>query len=66
MRDPGAVREAAEGVIQKQEGVRLEYLEIVDPGDMQPVARIDRPVVVAGAIWVGPTRLIDNVICVPR
>ena len=66
MGDPGLVREAAERIIQKQEGVRLEYLEIVDPGDMQPVARIDRPVVVAGAIWVGATRLIDNVICVPR
>jgi pantoate--beta-alanine ligase len=66
MRDPGAVREAAGRVIQKQEGVRLEYLDIVDPDDMQPVARVDRPVVVAGAIWVGATRLIDNVICVPR
>ena len=66
MRDAAAVREAAERVIQKQEGVRLEYLEIVDPGDMQPVARIEKAVVVAGAIWVGTTRLIDNVICVPR
>ncbi len=66
MRDSPAVREAAERVIQKQEGVRLEYLEIVDPRDMQPVARIERPVVVAGAIWVGATRLIDNVICIPR
>jgi pantoate--beta-alanine ligase len=66
MRDAASVREAAERVIQKQEGVRLEYLEIVDPRDMQPVARIERPVVVAGAIWVGATRLIDNVICIPR
>jgi len=66
MRDSAAVREAAERVIQKQQGARLEYLDIFDPDDMQPVARIDRPVVVAGAIWVGATRLIDNVICVPR
>ncbi len=66
MRDAALVREAAERVIQKQEGVRLEYLEIVDPRDMQPVARIERPVAVAGAIWVGATRLIDNVICIPR
>jgi pantoate--beta-alanine ligase len=65
-RDPEAIREAAGHVIQKQEDVRLDYLEIVDPDDMQPVARIERPVVVAGAIWVGATRLIDNVICVPR
>ncbi len=66
MRDAAAVREAAERIIRKQEGVRLEYLEIVDPRDMQPDARIERPVVVAGAIRVGATRLIDNVICIPR
>jgi len=41
---------------------RLEYLDIVDPGTMQPVDRIDRPVRVAGAIWVGATRLIDNIL----
>jgi pantoate--beta-alanine ligase len=45
--------------------VRLEYLEVVDPREMQPVERIDGPVIAAGAIWVGGTRLIDNVICVP-
>jgi pantothenate synthetase len=32
---------------------------------MQPVSRIDGPVRVAGAIWVGSTRLIDNMLCVP-
>jgi pantoate--beta-alanine ligase len=45
--------------------VKLEYLEIVEPRDMQPVERIEGPVVAAGAIWVGGVRLIDNVICVP-
>jgi pantoate--beta-alanine ligase len=43
--------------------LRLEYLDVVDPDTMQPVDRVDGPVVVAGALWVGTTRLIDNVRC---
>jgi pantoate--beta-alanine ligase len=45
--------------------LRLEYLEIVEPVDFQPVASIAGPVVAAGALWVGTTRLIDNMRCVP-
>lgn len=65
VRDTAKIREEAEQVIRRQEGARLEYLDIVDPVDMQPVSSIDGPVVVAGAIWLGATRLIDNVIGVP-
>ena len=46
--------------------LRLEYLELVDPEDFQPVTRVSGPVVAAGALWVGHTRLIDNVGCAPR
>jgi pantoate--beta-alanine ligase len=59
------VAAAARQVVEGQPGVRLEYLEIVEPRDMQPIERIDGPAVAAGALWVGATRLIDNVICVP-
>ena len=45
--------------------VRLEYFEIVDPDDMQPVDRISGTVRIAGAIWIGTTRLIDNMLCRP-
>jgi pantoate--beta-alanine ligase len=41
--------------------LRLEYFEIVDPIDFQPVERVSGPVVAAGALWVGTTRLIDNI-----
>jgi pantoate--beta-alanine ligase len=42
-------------------GLRLEYLEVVDPDTFQPIDRVTRAAVVAGALWVGTTRLIDNV-----
>ena len=45
--------------------LRLEYLEIVDEDDFQPIARIAGPAVVAGALWVGQTRLIDNLRLTP-
>jgi len=41
---------------------RVEYFEIVNPVALQPVERITGPVLIAGAIWLGVTRLIDNVI----
>lgn len=40
---------------------RLEYFEIVHPETLQPVERIDGPVLIAGAMWLGTTRLIDNI-----
>lgn len=63
--NPDVIKQAAMGQIPQDDLLRLEYFEIVDPDSIQPVTRIERPVLVAGAIWVGPTRLIDNVLCEP-
>jgi len=41
--------------------LRLEYLEVVEPVNFQPVEHVTGAVVVAGALWVGTTRLIDNI-----
>jgi pantoate--beta-alanine ligase len=59
--DAREVKGLALAVLSQQPLVRVEYLEIVDPDDMQPVERIDRPVRVAAAAWLGSTRLIDNI-----
>jgi pantoate--beta-alanine ligase len=64
-RDPVVIKRTATNRIGSTPGVRLEYFDTVDPDEMQPVSRIDGPVRVAGAIWVGSTRLIDNMLCVP-
>jgi pantoate--beta-alanine ligase len=65
IRDAERVRQSARHLIKQEPGVKLEYLEIVEPRDMQPIDHIEGAVVVAGAIWVGTTRLIDNMICIP-
>jgi pantoate--beta-alanine ligase len=59
--DSGRVREAAVRAVPSDTRLRLEYLEVVDPDDLQPVPLIVGQVLVAGALWVGETRLIDNV-----
>lgn len=56
------VGQAAAATIPQTGALKLEYLEIVDPATMQPVDEISGPVRVAGALWVGSTRLIDNVL----
>ena len=56
------IRAAAIKRIPPETNVRLEYLEIVDPATMQPVTEVAAPVRIAGAMWVGNTRLIDNLL----
>lgn len=65
LRDVTQIKAHARTAIPDEHGLRLEYLEIVDPGTMQPVEQITGPVRVAGALWVGTTRLIDNLYCTP-
>ena len=63
--DPAAARSRAADIIGTDAPLRLEYLELVDPVTFQPVERVAGPVVAAAALWVGSTRLIDNVLCTP-
>ena len=59
-RDAAKIREAGLRVLHQEPSIQVEYLEIVEPEEVQPVVRIERPVRIAGAIWIGSTRLIDN------
>jgi pantoate--beta-alanine ligase len=59
-RDRSKARDAAMGVLGKSSLIRPEYVEIVDPDELQPVTAINGPVRIAAAIWIGSTRLIDN------
>jgi pantoate--beta-alanine ligase len=63
--DAVAVKESAVRQIPDDDRLRLEYLELVDPDDVQPVDQVTQPVIAAGALWVGSTRLIDNLHCSP-
>ena len=64
-RHASEVRVCAARQVPADERLRLEYFELVDPETMQPVESIARPVLAAAAMWVGSTRLIDNMLCTP-
>ncbi len=59
--DPEQIRKESLKTLNRPE-IRVEYLEVVDARTMQPVQRIEGKVCVAAAIWLGATRLIDNVL----
>ncbi len=42
-------------------GSRVDYANIVDNALLQPLAKLDRPALAAVAVFLGSTRLIDNV-----
>ena len=46
--------------VVNEEGARIDYIEVVDALTMQPVSEIKSSVVVAMAVYIGKTRLIDN------
>jgi pantoate--beta-alanine ligase len=56
----GAALRAAALQAMRSEGVEPEYLALVRPDDLAPVARVDGEALLAVAARVGPTRLIDN------
>jgi pantoate--beta-alanine ligase len=59
------VKEGAHQFLAADPRVRCEYFEIVDPFELQPANEINAAVRIAGAIWIGKTRLIDNVAASP-
>jgi pantoate--beta-alanine ligase len=61
-RDAVAVRSAGLDVLRGEPLVRIQYFELVDE-NMQPVDRIAPGVRAAGAVLIGNTRLIDNILC---
>lgn len=52
-------------ILEQEPLVQVEYLELVDPENMQPVSRVEGTVRVAAAIRLNGTRLIDNLLCEP-
>jgi len=63
-RDPAVASAQARAAIAAA-GAELEYLELVAPDSLEPVAEIEGPVLAVIAARVGTTRLIDNALLEP-
>jgi len=55
------IKAAAMSILAAEPLIRVQYFEIVDVSEVQPVATVAGPVRIAAAIFIGKTRLIDNV-----
>lgn len=61
-RDAAKVVEAVRSFLAQEPRIRVDYVALVDPEDLEPVETIRGRALLAAAIYLGSTRLIDNVI----
>ncbi len=59
-RNGAALVAAASAVLAREPLARVEYVSLVDPETLAPVETVDDRAVLALAVWIGSTRLIDN------
>ena len=52
--------DAARGVIESAKDARIDYISIVDRENLQPLERLRPNALIALAVFIGKTRLIDN------
>jgi len=55
-------RDAMIGFVRREPLARLDYAAVVDPATLQVVDRVKGRVVLLLAVWIGKTRLIDNMV----
>ena len=61
-RESSRIIAAIRNKIETEPLAKIDYVEIVDWNEIQPVEKIDGPVLVAVAVYIGKTREIDNFI----
>lgn len=59
--DVARLESALESELVNIPGARVDYARILDDESLQPVTRLERPVMAAVAVFLGSTRLIDNI-----
>ncbi len=60
--DVARLESALLAAVQSIPGARVDYASILDAEHLSPMGRLDRPALAAVAVFIGDTRLIDNVI----
>lgn len=60
--DVARLESALRASLEAIPGARVDYADILDADSLSPIARLERPALAAVAVFLGSTRLIDNVI----
>ena len=61
MRQAAEIKRRMFSLIKAEPMARLDYLAIVDSDTLAPVEELQKPVLIALAVYIGKTRLIDNI-----
>lgn len=54
------------GLISRKKNAKIQYVSIVNPIDLSPLERVSGKTLIALAVWIGKTRIIDNIIVNPN
>ncbi len=65
IRDPKVIGEMVRDSIKQVESAEIDYIECRDAEDLSEIETIENPAVVALAVTIGKTRLIDNTVLSP-
>lgn len=63
--EAGRIRREIETILLTQGQAEIEYIALVDPNSLEPLASADGPTLIALAVRIGQTRLIDNCLVQP-
>lgn len=61
-RSTKSIRDHALKLLGEYAEIKLEYFEVVCPDTLAAVEHVEGPVLIAAAVWLGSTRLIDNML----
>ena len=62
IRDTSRLVNQMKEVFFEEPSISIEYISIVDADNLEPLEKIEKKAIVAIAVHIGPTRLIDNII----
>ncbi len=62
LQDPEVLREKLRQILESDPAIQVQYIEIVHTESLHPLKNLEKPILIALAVFIGSTRLIDNII----
>ena len=60
--DGAAIERIMKQTVEQAPAIHVEYLAVCDPNSLEPLSAVTARAVLLGAVRIGPTRLIDNLL----
>ncbi|RKY30492.1 MAG: pantoate--beta-alanine ligase [Candidatus Omnitrophota bacterium] len=62
VKDSRRIIKDLKGIIKKNRSAKIDYIAVVDPDDLAPLDKVKNKALIALAVHIGKTRLIDNIV----